>query len=357
MRSTAGARVRIHLIHGLTGVVDSRNAALGNGNTVGAIGYFLGGGSAITNATTGYGAEQILSARMVDARGELVDVNQDDHPDLLWALRGAGQFFGVVTQLVIQTLPLSVLGNDKGVIWAGMFVFPLDRAREVAEAMDVLMNDPTYPTSGLIMTMAPPPERKPALMISARLTGDPADAPQAYKKLYDLEPLSANGGEIPLQNASDARAAIGNKGDFKRFSIVGLKGFDINTFLKTIDIWRNLTHECPDAISTAFNFQWDARLPAPARFETALGLRDVRFWQNNLIWHTDPQKRAKVDEYAAKCIATVRAGASEVEPIDFVNGTRAGPIGYRYRGAERLARLKSLKAKWDPHGVLTRQLL
>lgn len=332
-------------------------SALGNGNTVGALGYFLGGGSSITNATTGYGAEQILSARMVTATGDVVDVSEATHPDLLWAIRGAGHFFGVITQLVIRTLPLSVLGNDKGVIWAGMFVFPLERAREVAEVMNIIMSDDRYPTSGLMMIMAPPPARKPSLMISARLTGNPDHASTAYKALYDLNPLAANGGPIPIQNASDARAAIGEKGDFKRFSIVGLQGFDINTFMKSIDIWREMTSECPDSISTAFNFQWDARYPAPAPFETALGLRDVRFWQNNLIWHTDAKNREKVDAYADKCIDVVRSGGNEVDPIDFVNGTRTGPIAHRYRGAQRLGRLKALKSAWDPTGVFTRQLL
>jgi len=38
---------------------------------------------------------------MISAEGELLDVNEETHPDLLWALRGAGQFFGLVTQPVI----------------------------------------------------------------------------------------------------------------------------------------------------------------------------------------------------------------------------------------------------------------
>lgn len=254
-------------------------SALGNGNVVGVTGYVLGGGSAITNSITGFGSDQIISARLVTAKGELLEVTQDLQPDLLWALRGAGQFFGLVTQLVIKAYPVSLLGSKNGTIWAGAFVFPLDRAKDVASVMKPLMDDSRYATSGLIMTMAPPPARKPSIVISARYTGDPAGAEEAYVPLYDLKPLVANGSQVPIQNISDGREAIGAKGDFKRFGIVGLRRFDIDSFLKTIEIWKELVAECPDATNTAFNFQWDSRPVKTPSFDSAMCLHDTRFYQ------------------------------------------------------------------------------
>ena len=117
--------------------------ALGNGNTVGSLGYFLGGGASITISTTGtgIGAEQIVSARIITAQGELLNVTEEMYPDLLWALRGAGHFFGLVTQTTIKTLSLSILSNGKGVIWARIFIFPLQRAEEVCKAMKPIMDN------------------------------------------------------------------------------------------------------------------------------------------------------------------------------------------------------------------------
>ena len=239
----------------------------------------LGGGSAITNSITGFGSDQIISARLVTAKGELLEVNQDLQPDLLWALRGAGQFFGLVTQLVIKAYPLTLLSADDGTIWAGSFVFPIDRARDVAEAMKDLMDDDSYATSGLIMAIALPPARKPSVIVSARYTGDPAGAANAYKSLYDIKPLVANGSQVPIQNISDGREAIGAKGDFKHFGIVGVRGFDIDDFLKTVEVWKELITECPDAIDTAFNFQWDSRPVKTPPFDSAMCLHDIRFYQ------------------------------------------------------------------------------
>ncbi|KAI1850462.1 hypothetical protein JX265_013424 [Neoarthrinium moseri] len=330
--------------------------ALGNGNTVGAIPYFLGGGASVTTSITGFGSDQILAARMIDAKGDLVQVTDEKEPDLLYAIRGAGQFFGLVTELTIKITPLSELGNDQGVIWVGAFVFPLERAREVAEAMKPLMDDSKHATSGLIMIMAPSPARNKTLVISARYTGNPDHAKIAYKPLYDLKPLMANGGPVPVQNTSDAREVLCAKGDFKRFGVVGLRRFNVDSFLETVKVWQTLVEACPDAINTAFNFQWDSRPPKTPQFESAMSLHDIRYWQNNLIWHTNVSRRQLVDEFNDKSIKIMR-GSDKSEYADFQNGTRSGPIELRYRGPGKLDKLKALKKKWDPTGVFTTQLL
>lgn len=78
--------------------------------------------------------------------------------------------------------------------------------------------------------------------------------------------------------------------------------------------------------------------------------------RNNLVWHTDAKNRAQVDKFNERCISLMR-GTDEARFVDYQNGTREGPIEWRYRGAERLARLKSLKKQWDLEGVFTKQLL
>jgi FAD/FMN-containing dehydrogenase len=330
--------------------------ALGNGNPVGAIPYFLNGGASIVTSCVGYGSDQILSARLIDAQGNAVEVSEETKPDLLWALRGAGQFFGLVTELVVRAHPFSRLGNDKGVLWAGAFVFPLARAGDVAGVMEKVVNDESQATAGLVMVTAPPPARQPALVVAARYTGDPEDAQQAFQALYALQPLVATGAPVPIQNASDGREAFNAKGDFKRFATVGLRRFDPAAFLDVVSLWEAMVRACPDALSTSFNFQWDARpAPTPA-FDSANSLHDVRLWQNNFIWHTDAANRQKVDDFSARAIATMR-GPNRTEYIDFQNATRTGPLSLRFRDPGKLAKLKALKLAWDPHGVFTTQLL
>ncbi|KAI2889713.1 CAZyme family AA7 [Aspergillus niger] len=329
--------------------------ALGNGNSVGAIPYLLGGGGSITNSITGFGSDQILAARVITAKGELIEVTEETHPDLLWAVKGAGQFFGLVTQLTVRAHPLSLLRKQQGLIWVGGFIFPLDRAVEVARVMKQIMDDPQHATAGLMMIIAPPPARIPSLVISARYTGD--EAPEVpFKALYDLQPTATTGRELPIQNVNDEREALCAKGDFKRFGIVGLHEFCNDRFVQAIEVWKKLIHECPDANNSAFNLQWDSRPVKTPEKESAMSSHDIRYWQVNIIWHTDEKNRRKVDEYNDECVALMR-GPDETRYIDFQNATRTGPIQRRYRGEARLEKLRQLKREWDPRGVFTRQLL
>jgi len=80
------------------------------------------------------------------------------------------------------------------------------------------------------------------------------------------------------------------------------------------------------------------------------------YHRNNLIWHTDAKNRAAVDSFNEKCLAIMR-GPNIAEYIDFANGTRDGPIEWRFRGKERLDKLRQLKKTWDEFGVFTRQFL
>ena len=65
-------------------------------------------------------------------------MTEENEPSLVWAIRGAGRYFGLVTELVIRAHFLREFGNNKGVIWAGDFVFPLDRAKEVSSVLRAL---------------------------------------------------------------------------------------------------------------------------------------------------------------------------------------------------------------------------
>jgi hypothetical protein len=54
----------------------------------------------------GMGGDQVLSAKIILASGELVEASPDDNPDLFFAIRGGGPgTYGVVTQMTVKTYP------------------------------------------------------------------------------------------------------------------------------------------------------------------------------------------------------------------------------------------------------------
>jgi hypothetical protein len=79
-------------------------AALGNCGTVGMAGLTLGGGYGPLSGTCGLAADNLLGAEIVLADGRRVTTGPDAEPELLWALRGGGNF-GVVTSLRVRLHP------------------------------------------------------------------------------------------------------------------------------------------------------------------------------------------------------------------------------------------------------------
>lgn len=79
-------------------------AATGTEGTVGLVGATLGGGFGLLTRAFGMASDNLLAAEVVVAAGvdgaEAIIVDEQNNPDLLWALRGAGNGnFGIVTSL------------------------------------------------------------------------------------------------------------------------------------------------------------------------------------------------------------------------------------------------------------------
>ena len=60
-------------------------------------GLMLGGGYGFLQGNYGLPADNIVSANVILADGSVVVASEDSRPDLLWALKGAGHNFGIVS--------------------------------------------------------------------------------------------------------------------------------------------------------------------------------------------------------------------------------------------------------------------
>ena len=84
----------------------------------------MGAGFGYLNGKYGLAVDNLVGAELVTAAGEILEVSDNALPDLMWALRGGGGNFGVVTRLDLQLHPVTqVLG--------GMMLFPWPIARDV----------------------------------------------------------------------------------------------------------------------------------------------------------------------------------------------------------------------------------
>ncbi len=91
---TAGEYVAQTAAHGLT-------TGFGDTGTVGLGGITLGGGVGYLVRKHGLTIDNLLAAEVVTADGQLLHVDDQNHPDLFWAIRGGGGNFGVATRFQI----------------------------------------------------------------------------------------------------------------------------------------------------------------------------------------------------------------------------------------------------------------
>jgi FAD/FMN-containing dehydrogenase len=165
------------------------SALPGSAGDVAVTGYSLGGGMSWMARAHGWAANQIVSADVVTADGELVRVDRESHPDLFWAMRGGGGSFGVVTSLEIALLPVSEL-------YAGVLFWPQERAAEILPAWrDWADGLPDEITSiGRLLNVPPLPEvpefvrGKSFVVVEAAHLGDEAGGAELMAPLRELGP-------------------------------------------------------------------------------------------------------------------------------------------------------------------------
>jgi FAD/FMN-containing dehydrogenase len=124
-------------------------AAGGYVSTTGISGLTLGGGLGWLARKHGLACDNLRSADVVTAEGELVRASPSENDDLFWGLRGGGGNFGIVTSFEFDVYPA-------GIVPAGLVVHPLAAARDVLRCWrDYASSTPDELTSGAVLATAP----------------------------------------------------------------------------------------------------------------------------------------------------------------------------------------------------------
>ncbi len=176
----------------------------GSAPDVAVAGYVLGGGLSFYGRTHGIATNSLRSVEIVTADGSLVRASADENPDLFWAVRGGGGNLGVVVALEIALLPYAD-------VYAGMLLWPRDRAPEVVRAWaDWTREVPDSVTTSMrVMSFPPLPDLPPFLsgrqlvVIDGAVLEDDERAAELLAPLRALEPEMDTFGRIPTTGLLD----------------------------------------------------------------------------------------------------------------------------------------------------------
>ena len=318
----------------------------GRVSTTGVAGLTLGGGSGWLERKHGLAADNLVAAELVTADGRIVRASEDENPELLWALRGGGGNFGVVTALELALHPL---GPE---VFAGLALFRSERAHEVLRAYRDLMNAaPDELSLAFAFATAPDDDEdvpidlrgRPVAIVVGMWAGDAADGERALAPIRALEP---DADFFAATGYADFQCSIDDPPGYRNYwtaeNVTDLPD-------EAIDKLVERATELAPGPSQIFIVAWGGAVPRFGAEHSPLGGREARFIVHPLLLWED----AADDDRNCALGRTVRA---DMLPWS-VGATYPNFLGQEGTARMRAAygasadRLAALKAEWDPHGV------
>jgi FAD/FMN-containing dehydrogenase len=215
-------------------------------STTGIAGLTLGGGQGWLTGKHGLSLDNLLSANVVMADGELLHASAEENADLFWALMGAGANFGVVTSFEYR------LHHVGPTVLGGMVIHPLDQARDVLRFYrEFAAGQPDELTTYAALLTSP--DGIPVIAMVVCFAGDIAEGERAVASLRSYgNPVADLVGPMPY------------------VSVQGIisEGFPPGR----LNYWKStLLREIPDGVIDAL-VDFAARVPSP---HTAIAIADT----------------------------------------------------------------------------------
>ncbi len=310
---------------------------LGVVSTTGIAGLTLGGGVGWLMRKHGLACDNLLSVDLVTPNGRLVTASADQNPDLFWALKGGGGNFGIVTSFEYRLHPVGPT------VYGGSVAFAPEHRRAVLEAYrELTRKAPDELTAYAVMNAAP--DGSPVAAMAACYAGDPAEGAPL------LDPTKAAVGE-PLLDALGPLAYTEQQSRVDERYPRGEYHYWRSCFLddltdQVIDVLvdRASDIQAPPALEFIVEHMGGAIAAGDGAFAHRDAGYDVLIAAN---W-TDPADQDR-------CVAWARDTAAALEPHSRGGYTNYEPDadGAYVQDAygDRFARLRALKAQYDPHNV------
>jgi len=315
--------------------------------STGIAGLTLGGGIGYLSRKYGLSCDNLLSAEVVTADGNVVLASEKQYEDLFWALRGGSGNFGVVTTFEYSLHPVDQ-------IYGGPIVYPIDRAEEVVRFYREYISEAPEELGGFVgFHMAPPLPFLPEewhfknICLAVPCWAGPMDKGERMVQpfLDVVPPAGAMVGPMPY-------AAL--NGAFDELLPPGLQHYWKASFAKELSdeaIDVHVTHgaKVPSIQSAVHLYPINGAVQRVGADETAFAYRDVDFspviagmWENpadndaNIAW---------VRGYYEALLPYSAEGGY----VNFMDGDDQSRIKDNYRG--NYDRLAAVKAKYDPGNV------
>lgn len=333
---------------------------------VGYCGWAMGGGYGLYASSYGLGSDQIVAAQVVLADGSIVIADDSNHTELLWALRGAGNgLWGVVTQLTVKVYP-----QPKALI--GALTFPKkDWPAVMNEWAENFEPSLPHEYTGDVYIRNPVPESPELALFFAWCPKEGDDLGAGYAYLERLKALPGTPtykvGESKLQKTHRHELALW----LTNVSLVTPAewvGMVPSSQSVPIHVRGAITPGLTKAVAAVLIDQYDKIGPLymgfPSHFLHGKAIEPnpaacfpLRFRHrlfpltcSHIDITTDAVMDARTKKFAEQVITALKATGEVLPGVAYGNLIPVVDADAEATfGAEALARLRKLKAEYDPH--------
>ena len=322
---------------------------LGINSTTGVAGLTLGGGFGWLSRRFGLTIDNLISADMVLANGDVVRASESDHPDLFWAIRGGGGNFGIVTSFEFK---LHEVGPQ---VLSGLVVHPLDAAGDVLRFYREFMpKTPEEYVTWFVMRKAPPlpflaPEWHGKEILALAICYSGQDLDEGARIAAPLrsfgQPIADVVGPTPYtdwQQVLDPLLTPGMRNYWKSHNFTKLSDGLIDTLI-------SFARRIPDPqteIAFAQIGGATTRVPSDA---TAYAHRDAQFVLNVHGRWADAAKDEECIGWARELFKAAAPFASAGAYVNFLTQEETDRVRSAY--GDNYVRLAGIKAKYDPENL------
>jgi len=317
----------------------------GVNSTTGIAGLTLGGGFGWLSRKYGMTVDNLESAEVVTAAGEVVRASATERPDLFWALRGGSGNFGVVTRFEFRLHPV---GPD---VLSGLIVYPISEAKRVLQQYrEFIAKAPEDLSVWPILRQAPPLPFLPAevhgkgvIVLGLLYAGDPKQGEPLIEPLRNFGTLAGEHvGVQPYtawQKTFDPLLTPGARNYWKSHNFSTLKDGLFDVLIEYIE-------KLPSPQSEIFFGALGGATTRPAPHSAAYAHRDAMFVINFHGRWEDPADDERCIRWARDSFNASASFASGSAYVNFI--TAEEDVQARNAYGPNYDRLAEVKRKYDP---------
>jgi hypothetical protein len=315
--------------------------------STGAGGLMLGGGIGHLSRGLGLSIDNILGAQVVLADGSVVEANENENPDLYWAIRGGGGNFGVVTSITARLHPVDT-------VVAGPMFWSLDNAPELMRwYREFILNAPEELGGFFAFLSVPPappfPEELHLQKVAAVIwcwTGDPEQADEVFAEARSQPGLLMDGVQpMPLpaiQSAFDPIFPPGEQWYWRADFVEEIPDEAIEQHVR-------FAAELPSWKSTMHLYPIDGAVQRVGRNDTPWGYRNANWGQVIVGVDPDPANAKAITDWTIAYHEALHPFAAGGAYVNMMMDEGQERVKASY--GENYDRLAKIKAEYDPGNV------